>query len=128
MSNAFPQNFPDVMCDQDTGDLDLYARECPNDYVGLQQDVLHLENQATGSNLDDQTKGVDVQAKLSGTLKDLQTAAGELEEQLGQDDRIDTSSVNVIPNPGTSGPSTTYTLDVQVQPGASVLPPGAVAG
>lgn len=129
MADAFPTNFPDVLCDA-TGDLDLYARECPNDYVGLQQDVLHLENQAAGSNLDDATKGVDVPAMLSGTLGALQAGAAELEEQLHQDDRIEAASVNVIQNTaGTPAAATSpYTLDVQIQPGASVLPPGTVTG
>lgn len=120
--NSYPKNFPDILFGDD---LDLYARECPNDYVGLKQDVLHLEKQGIGSNLDDLTKGIDLQATSSGTLAALQGAGGELEEQLAHDDRIDTASVNVIQR-GT-GPAAKYTLDVQVKPAPSVLSPATGA-
>ncbi len=112
-----PLNFPDVVF---WNDLDLYAREITSDYQGLRQDVYHLEQQAIGSNLDDVSKGLDVDGCLSGSAGELQTLAAEADEQLAQDDRIASSKASLVQHEDGS-----WSLVIQMQPVASILPPSA---
>ena len=116
MSGA-PQNFPDVVFGED---LDPFANEITSDLQGLEQDVRHLIEQVLGSNLDDVTKGVGIETKLSGTIADLMAAADEIDSQLAGDDRIDSSTTTLTQTGIGEDGEPIYLIDVEVVVAGSV--------
>jgi hypothetical protein len=128
MSNAsqLPLTVSDVVC---LDDLDANGSETTSDLQTLIQDVYHVLIEVRGSNIDDVTRGAGVELLLSGDASVLPGVAQEIETQLGQDSRIAavTATISLVA-PGGSAPDGTvlpdggFTLDVDIQPDASIAP------
>lgn len=84
---TLPLTVPDVVC---MLDVDPGAAETTTDLETLEQDVFHILIETLGSNPDDPNRGVGVEELLSGKLDDVQKLGPRCEQQLLEDDRIDT--------------------------------------
>lgn len=78
---------PDALCEFD---LDPMGRETTSDLQTLRQDVLHVLLETAGSNIDDPNRGIGALNYLSGSVTDIAKLPAAIEQQLLQDDRIDT--------------------------------------
>lgn len=92
---TLPLTYPDLVC---VDDLDPFASETTSDLQNLTQDVLHLLRELPGSNPDDPTRGVGVEAYLSGPLTAFARLPSIIDAQLSTDDRIDSSKTTIISN------------------------------
>lgn len=110
-----PLTYTDLVC---LDDLDPFAAETKNDLQNLGQDVFHVLLEVAGTNLDDIQRGVGVEQFLSGTTANLTNMATIIEQQLLQDNRIDTCHVTIT---ATGDASNTYKVVVNVGVDGSVL-------
>lgn len=108
-----PLTITDLVCELD---LDAYGRETTSDLQSLIQDVLHLLLEDLGSNLDDPNRGVGVENYLSGTEEQFAQLPRIIEEQLGQDDRINNVSA-IIENI-----DETFRIRIDIGVAESVIP------
>ncbi len=92
MSASLPLSYPDLVC---TDDLDPFASETSSDLQTLEQDVLHVLDEAMGSNPDDPERGVGIYNIIGGTVDQLQQMAATIDTQLEKDDRIDSSTTTI---------------------------------
>ncbi len=119
MSNlGAPLNYPDVVFDED---LDPFGNEIESDFQGLTQDVRHIIEQALGSNLDDLTKGAGLDQRLSGRAPDIISLAGDIDEQLRSDDRIDSSNTTITDTTQTGDAQASFSIIVEVDVNGQTL-------
>lgn len=125
-SALLPLTVSDLVC---FDDVDAGGAETTSDLQTLIQDVYHVLIEKRGSNIDDPTRGADVEGKLSGTSSDLVTIAQEIESELQKDDRITSCQAAVsFLTPGSSAPDGTllpnggWLLEVDIQPASSIAP------
>jgi len=109
---VLPLTYPDCVW---TDDMDPMARETTSDLQNLQQDVMHLLIEDLGSNLDDLARGIGVDSALSGPSAVAAAMASRIDQQLGQDDRIDSSHTTVTQQgvPGTQG-GATFAIEIEI--------------
>ena len=117
---ASPLNFPDIVF---LDDLDPFGSEITSDQQGLEQDVRHIIEQVLGSNPDDQTIGIGIGGLLSGTASDLARVPGQIDHQLGEDDRIVASLTTIEQR--TDG---SWSIVVQIQVDTQVVTLGYSLG
>ena len=113
MTQPLPLTYTDLVC---TDDVDPMATETTSDLQNLEQDVFHVLLEALGSNLDDLTRGVNVAAALSGPSQALDRLASRIDQQLGQDDRIDTSHSTV-----TQASDGSYRIEIEIAVAGTTL-------
>lgn len=110
---TLPLTVPDVVC---ILDVDPNDAETTSDLQTLEQDVFHMLIETLGSNIDDPTRGIGVEELLSGTVAEAQKAPARVDQQLAQDDRIDSSTTSLDLQPDGS-----YILALEVRVGGQVL-------
>jgi hypothetical protein len=109
-----PLTYTDLVC---LDDIDPSASETTSDLQNLLQDIYHVLIELPGSNPDDPTRGVGIDQYLSGTLTQLQTLPGVIDEQLTADPRITGCASSVQQ---TSGPFA-FTITINVEVSGSVI-------
>ena len=113
---TLPLTVTDLVCGLD---LDANGNETTSDLQSLEQDVLHVLYELLDSNPDDPGRGVGVDQYLSGTIDQLSPLAKQIENQLEVDDRIDTVSCGLIPQP--AGSANQVVISIQIGVDGSVL-------
>src|SRR5215467_3909676 len=103
---TLPLTYPDIRC---TDDMDPFATETASDLETLEQDVLHILLEDPGSNLDDPTRGIGVLSFLSGDQTTLAKLPSQIDHQLRNDDRIDSSITTV-----TQRPDGSFLLEIEI--------------
>ena len=91
-----PLTVPDVSCFLD---VDAFGRETESDLESLSQDVFHRLLEVPGSNIDDPTLGIGVEEMLSGPDVILAQVTRRIDQQLANDDRIDSVTSTLVKNP-----------------------------
>jgi hypothetical protein len=112
---TLPLTTSDLVCVEDT---DPFAAETTSDLQSLEQDVFHILLETNGSNPDDPNRGVGIEEALSGTAEDAAKLPSRIEQQLGEDDRIDACTATLTPQ---STGDYTYLLALNIQADGQVL-------
>ena len=110
MSNL-PLTTPDLVC---MLDLDPNGAETTSDLQSLEQDIFHVLINLLGDNPDDPGRGVGIDQYLSGTLDQIAPLAKIIENQIDQDDRVDSCSCGIIQNDSSSPYPITISIEVGV--------------
>ncbi len=113
---TLPLTYPDLLCNPDVSPLGI---ETTSDLQNLIQDVKHILEEDTGSNLDDPLRGVGINNWLSGTSVNLASLTTLIIAQLKDDPRITSVDCSI------SGPLAgifPYIINVNINVSGSVIP------
>jgi hypothetical protein len=114
VQKTLPLTYADLVC---VNDMDPSAAETTSDLQNLEQDVLHVLAQKKGGNPDDPTRGLDIPSKLNGDTRLLLPLQTEIDAELPEDDRINSSTTTI----GQEADGT-WTISILIEAGPTVIP------
>ena len=122
MTSPLPLTYEDLVL---VDDMDPLALQTTSDIQNLEQDVMHILDEAPGSNLDDMTRGVGLDFWLGGTAAEFDSLASTIDTQLEKDPRIQSSTTTITKATNGNG-GVSYMIAIQVEVSGAVLPLGYI--